>query len=97
MKVTLMTMSDRWSIASAKAGLSRLVRAARGKPQRIENRGRPVAVVISAETYERLAEAERGAGRWRDLLDLSAEIRDEGGVSLKLPPRRARRSPFTTR
>lgn len=91
----LMTMSSsRWNIASAKAELSRLVRQARRRPQVIENRGTPVAVVLSAEDFERMAEADRGAGRWRAYLALSAEIRADGGATLEVPRRRARRSPF---
>jgi len=90
-----MTMSSRrWNIASAKAELSRVVRGARERPQWIENRGRPVAVVLSAEDYARMADAERAADRWRAALALSAEIRKEGGVDLEIPRRTARRSPF---
>jgi prevent-host-death family protein len=96
MRSKLMTMSigGRWNIASAKAELSRLVRDARDRPQVIENRGRAVAVVLSAEEYERMAGAETSADRWRAVLGLSAEIRAEGGVSLQVPRRRPRRSPF---
>jgi len=97
MNATIVTMSHHWNIASAKAGFSRLVRDARGKPQFIENRGRPVAVVLSAEAYERMVAVERSADRWRAVLALSAEIREEGGVDLKIPPRRERRSPFARR
>ena len=94
---TLVTMSssDRWNIASAKAEFSRLVLEARARPQVIENRGRPVAVVLSTEDYERLAEAQQASNRWRAVLELSAEIRAEGGVALKIPPRSTRRSPFS--
>jgi prevent-host-death family protein len=95
---TLMTMSqNRWSIASAKAELSRLVHEARDAPQVIENRGRPVAVVLSAEEYARIAERERAADRWRAFLALSAEIRGEGGATLRIPRRERRRSPFERR
>ena len=90
-----MTMSSgRWNIARAKAELSRLVLEARDRPQVIENRGRPVAVVLSNEEYERLAEARAASDRWRAVLQLSAEIRGEGGATLRVPPRKPRRSPF---
>ncbi len=88
-----MTMSmGRWSIASAKAGFSRLVLEARQAPQMIENRGRPVAVVLSTAEYERLAAAQQGAARWLAVMDSSAEIRAEGGVDLEIPTRTARPS-----
>jgi len=98
MTVTLMTMSpDRWSIARAKAGLSRLVQDARERPQVIENRGRAVAVVLAAEEYERICETQRAADRWSAVLDLSAEIRADGGATLKIPRRVPRRSPLGRR
>jgi prevent-host-death family protein len=95
MKHNFMTMSStHWSIAAAKAKLSRLVQEARDAPQVIENRGRPVAVVVSAEQYERMTMAHQASRKWRSVLELSAEIREEGGVTLKLPRRERRRSPF---
>ena len=98
MTVTLMTMSpDRWSIARAKAGLSRLVQDARERPQVIENRGRAVAVVLAAEEYERICETQSAADRWSAVLDLSAEIRADGGTTLKIPRRVPRRSPLGRR
>jgi len=33
--------------------------------------------------------------RWQSALRHSAELRAEGGVTLRIPPRRLRRSPFT--
>jgi prevent-host-death family protein len=91
---TLMTMSRRWNIASAKAEFSHLVREACKSPQVIENRGRPVAVVVSADAYARMAETAKRTERWRAVQALSAQIRDEGGVTLAVPPRRPRPSPF---
>lgn len=92
---SLVTMSGgRWNIAAAKAGLSRLVVDARARPQVIVNRGRPVAVVLSTEEYERLARGQGATDRWRAVLDLSAEIRDEGGAKLDIPVRTRRASPF---
>lgn len=91
---TIMTMSSPWNIAAAKAGLSRLVREARLRPQVIENRGRPVAVVISADEYQRVTEIEQATGRWQAVLALSAAIRADGGAALRIPRRRPRRSPL---
>jgi prevent-host-death family protein len=91
---TLVTMSTRWSIATAKAEFSRLVSEARSEPQVIENRGRAVAVVVSSEEYQRLAQGQDATARWRAVFDLSAEIREEGGAAISLPRRRPRRSPL---
>jgi prevent-host-death family protein len=52
-----------WSITSARAGFSNLVRLARRAPQVIEHRGYPVAVVISAAAYERIT-TQPTSQRW---------------------------------
>ena len=89
-------MSSRhWSIAAAKAELSRLVQEANDAPQIIENRGRPVAVVISAAEYERIETLRSRRDKWHEMLALAAELRADGGVDLKLPRRERRRSPFS--
>lgn len=88
--VTMSRRSDRWSVASAKAELSLLVESAQHRPQVIERRGKPVAVVMAIEQFE-----DRGArARWRKFLAASAELRAQGGGELPIPPRRRRRSPF---
>jgi len=87
----------RWKIAEAKSNLSELVREAATGPQRIDNRGREVAVVIAVDEYERLVEQAAeggGAARMQRFLELSAQLRAEGGAEIELPPREARRSPF---
>lgn len=95
MSATLVTMSrSRWNIATAKAELSRLVAEARDAPQFIENRGRPVAVVLSTQEYERLAQGQELARRWQSVLALSERIRADGGVALAIPRRRSRPNPF---
>jgi prevent-host-death family protein len=49
-------MSDAYSIAEAKNNLSGLVHEAeQGRPVRLTRRGKPVAVLISTEQYERLS------------------------------------------
>ena len=96
--VTLMTMTaNHWSIASAKAELSQVVRRARRTPQILENRGEPVAVVVAIEEYRRLAEHEDKRTHWRRFLELGAEMRTEGGYELEIPSRRPRASPFGRR
>ncbi|HWL86538.1 MAG TPA: type II toxin-antitoxin system Phd/YefM family antitoxin [Polyangiaceae bacterium] len=87
----------RWRVAEAKASLSELVRESARGPQRIENRGREVAVVLSIEDYQRLTEAAEqgsGASRLRRFLRLSAELREGGGADIELPAREQRPSPF---
>ncbi len=44
---------SRWSIAEAKAKLSALVEQTKNGPQTVTKNGRPVAVVVSAEEWER--------------------------------------------
>ncbi len=93
---TLMTMSSRaprWSVASAKAELSRVVEDAQRRPQVIERRGKPVAVVVGLAQYEDV----EAAARWRRFLEVSEEIRDAGGGELRVPPRVRRPSPFGRR
>lgn len=91
----IMTMSVRWNVATAKAKLSRVISHARRAPQVIEKRGQPVAVVVGIDEYERMAERGRGTARWKAFLELSAELREEGGAELEIPKRVPRRSPFS--
>jgi len=90
-------MARRWNIAEAKAQFSELVREAAVSPQSIENRGREVAVVLGIDAYRHLAEESvrsSNSARVREFLRLSAELRDQGGVEIELPPRATRPSPF---
>ncbi|RIQ36732.1 type II toxin-antitoxin system Phd/YefM family antitoxin [Jiangella rhizosphaerae] len=49
-----MTAADTWSVADAKARLSELLdTVGRDGPQTISRRGRPVAVVVSVDEWER--------------------------------------------
>lgn len=94
---SFVTMSSRWNVASAKAGLSHVLASARRSPQVIEKRGEPIAVVVGMEQYARLAEGERRRSRWRRFLELSAALREEGGIDLAIPQRTERPSPFARR
>jgi antitoxin Phd len=48
-----------WQVQEAKADLSSLIRATEeGGPQTITRHGKPVAVVLSPQSYERLTRAE---------------------------------------
>lgn len=93
-------MARRWSIAKAKAQLSRVVAETRNEVQVLENRGVEVAVVLDTASYERLlrlAEQSHPAKRMQAFLALSRAIRAEGGADLDIPRRRPRPSPFSKR
>ncbi len=88
-----MTMSNRsqhWSVASAKAELSRVLEAAQHRPQVIERRGEPVAVIVSVDQFE---DGSAGA-RWQKFIQTSASIRAGGGGELRVARRSRRASPF---
>ena len=54
-KCTFLSMSKRYSIAEARANLPTIVREAEsGKEIQLTRRGRPVAMVVSSQQYERL-------------------------------------------
>jgi hypothetical protein len=67
-----------------------VVESARRRPQVIERRGKPIAVVIAIDQFD-LHDAR---ARWQQFLRESEEIRAEGGGILRVPKRRSRSSPF---
>lgn len=91
--MTMRARTARWSVADAKARLSQVIDQARERPQTIERRGLPVAVVVSVEQFDE----HDDVARWRHFLDLSAEIRATGGGEIRLPRRASRRSPLPSR
>lgn len=69
-----------WPVAEAKARLSELLQSAvTDGPQMIANRGRPVAVVVSVEEWERKTRRE---GTLADFFDA---IRPDGAGELQVP------------
>ncbi len=78
----------RWSLQDAKNKFSAVVDAAReGKPQMVTRHGKPAAVVVSAEEYERLHDLERAAApSFADLL-LAMPRDDEAFETAPLEPR----------
>jgi prevent-host-death family protein len=98
-EASIMTMSRvRWSIASAKAELSKVVRRAQHEPQVIENRGEPVAVVIGIDEYRRDSERRSRTVAWHGFLERTAAmVAETGGIELEIPPRTTRPDPFATR
>ncbi len=53
-----------WSIAEAKAKLSALVEKTKDGPQTVTKNGNPVAVVVSAEEWERKTRPKVGLGQF---------------------------------
>ncbi len=53
-----------WSIAEAKAKLSALVEKTKDGPQTVTKNGRPVAVVVSTEEWERKAGPKGSLGQF---------------------------------
>jgi prevent-host-death family protein len=47
------TQTPGWTVAEAKAKFSQVIEQARAAPQMITRNGRPAAVVVSAEEWER--------------------------------------------
>jgi len=97
-----MTMTkDHWSVAQAKAFLSRVLADAAGSPQVIEKRGKAVAVVLSLADYQQAlgdpADAAKRLGRWRGFLRASGELRASGGATLAASRRQPRKSPLGTK
>jgi prevent-host-death family protein len=77
---------ENWSIRAAKDHLSELVEAAQQSPQSITRRGRPAAIVLSPQEFERLKRqreplsaffARSGLDKV-DLERVQAAVRDEG-------------------
>ncbi len=95
MKKGSSSRTEHWSVADAKASLSRVLHDAEKRPQVIENRGTPVAVVVSFSEYTAaLGDPDGGTMGWRSFLRKSAKLRENGGASLRVDRRTARRSPF---
>jgi prevent-host-death family protein len=74
-----------WTLQEAKNRFSVVVDAAtRGQPQRVTRRGRPAAVVVSVEAYERLQDLERAAApSFGELLRLHRRGADRRKVHAK--------------
>jgi antitoxin Phd len=54
-------MHGEWQLQQAKNGFSQLIKEAiGGSPQRVTLHGKPAAVVVSAEEYERLTKRNQG-------------------------------------
>ena len=91
-------MSHReWRIGEAKQSFSEVVRKAHEAPQKIFNRDRLVAAVISGELFEEIEQLTRERAR-KSLASLASEIREicEGeGYTIEVPERLDRESWLT--
>lgn len=84
-----------WNIAKAKQDFSEVVRAASTEPQRVFNRDRLVAVVVSADEFEIFAAwRRREAGSFGSTMAALRRICQEEDYSLELPLRSDRANPF---
>jgi prevent-host-death family protein len=90
-------VTRKWSVAEAKAQLSRVIADAEDETQVIESRGTEVAVVLGTAKYRELvalADKAKPKTRLEEFLALSRRIRDAGGAELEVPARARRKSPF---
>ena len=86
-----------WSVAEAKAALSQVIDQTEAAPQVIENRGRPVAVVVSIADYESAVGPGAGSlrgSKWQKFLSRSSELRARGGAVIPPMRRALRPDPF---
>ena len=92
--------SRHWSVAGAKAALSQVLHQTADGPQVIENRGRPVAVVVSYGDFQQEVgepSASMKGSKWQRFLVKSASCRAKGGGELAPTRRGSRRDPFGRR
>ncbi len=74
-----------WAIQDAKNKFSALVNAAlAGEPQRVTRRGQPAVIVIAAEEYERLCQAEKAGAL--DVIEHSAQALDGSAFHVPVRP-----------
>ncbi|KAF1046505.1 type II toxin-antitoxin system Phd/YefM family antitoxin [Xylophilus sp.] len=87
-----------WNIANAKQQFSEVVRLAVEEPQAIYNRDKPVAVLISADEFEKFKqwkEAQRRPTISELFADIRAALIAEGAEDgIELPPRTTRPNPM---
>ena len=85
-----------WTVASARAHLSKVIAAAGDEAQVISNRGEAVAVVLGVEAYEAFARWRREHPT-RTMAQAIEEVRllcAEDGYALDPEPRETRANPF---
>jgi len=81
----------RWNVAAAKAHFSSMLDESKHEPQVICRRNRPVAAVISMETYEQLTRKPRLTTA--DMLQRLREIQKAEEAEIEIPARKDRVDP----
>lgn len=86
----------KWTVATARQNFSKLLRAAREKPQRLFNRDQEVAVLVDGQTFAEFSAwlARREGPSIGDAFGALRSVCEEEGYSLVVAPRRDRRNPF---
>jgi len=86
-----------WSVSQAKARFSEVVDAAQSHPQKIANRGKDIAIVMSMKEYASLRELKDLAApeaRMREFLRFSEDISRDAEGDFEIPKSADRPSPF---
>jgi prevent-host-death family protein len=84
----------KWSIAKARQRLSELIKSSEQEPQPIFRRGRLVAAVVDARTFEEFDHWRKKQKRLGDAFKELRHIEQKEGYELVLPSRVDRENPF---
>lgn len=80
-----------WSVVSAKAKFSTIVENARKRPQIINKRNKPVAILMDIGDYKRMETASNSAvPSIKSLISELHKIQKEEKVVIEVPPRQDR-------
>jgi prevent-host-death family protein len=84
----------KWSIAKARQRLSELIKSSQQAPQSIFKRGRLVAAVVDAQTFEEFKQWRKKQNRLGDAFRELRKIEEKEGYELIPPPRVDRENSF---
>lgn len=89
----------KWTVAAARQNFSKLLRSAKGEPQRIFNRDEEVAVLVDGKAFEEFSGwlAQRERQSIGDAFGLLRRVCQEEGYSLAVDSRKDRPNPFARR
>lgn len=85
----------KWSIANARQRLSELIKSSEQTPQSIFKRGKLIAAVVDARTFEEFKQWRKKQKRLGDAFEELRVIEEEEGYELVLPSRTDRENLFT--
>ena len=85
----------KWSIANARQRLSELIKSSEHTPQSIFKRGKLIAAVVDARTFEEFKQWRKKQKRLGDAFEELRVIEEEEGYELVLPSRTDRDNLFT--